>query len=322
MKSNLCLLILLSLAIASCTADTNALPQGECIVPEFLGDGFEVTESGWILTNIFGDGVNRELVFENAEGKSSLTIRKPGRQFNDLVIGPRATLTDEIVRPTLLDLTGDKVAEIIWPTKFENSYQIYIIGVLGGPIVEYLPETPITQFEVRENAKQYTLWISRPIDVFKNLRIPWKIQGKRLVPNPFQPQGSYAPQFVGENRHTPITMFWSRFFDDSLDLSDEEELKAMFSSKAFGGDAKLLYCYICWDDAARANEGDNVFKQSFTDPSQNESATESAMLAHKANLELLKGNIQKAFDLAKASMEANPEASNQLADEILTYVSK
>jgi hypothetical protein len=292
------------------------------IAPVFLGDGFELTESGWVLTNIFGDGVNRELIFDNVEGKSSLTIRKPGRQFNDLVIGPRASIANEIVKPTLLDLTGDKVAEIIWPTKFENSYQVYILGVLGGPIVDFLPETPITQFEIRENAKQYTLWISRPIDVFKNLKIPWKIQGNRLMPNPFQPQGSYAPQFIGENRLSPITMLWSRFFDGSLDLSHEKELKSQFSSKAFGNDAKLLYCYICWDDLARVNEGDTLFKQSFTSPDQNMSETESAILAHKANLELLKGNIKIALEFAKLSKDAKPGVSNPFADEILTYVSK
>lgn len=315
-------MILASFILVSCGASRANKPPDNYFAPAYLGDGFETTDSGWILTNIFGDGVMREVCFSETEGKSSLIIRKPGKQINDLLIGPRASMSDEIVKPTLLDLTGDKVAEIIWPTKYENFHQVYVLGVLGGPVVDFLRETPIAQFEIRENAKSYTLWISRPIDVYKGLKIPWEIEGRKLLPRPFQPQGSYAPQFVGENRRSPITMLWSRFFDGTLDLSDEKDLKSRFEDKAFGKDAKLLYCYICWDDSARTKEGDELFRLSFTDQSIGEVAAEADMFAHKANLELMKGNLDKAFELAKLGQSVNPENTNMLINDILAYVSK
>lgn len=300
-----CLLII-SLSLVSCGQGKSG-SQVIHFKPNTIGNYFQDYDEYWVLCNIYGDGVVRKVVFYEQDDKSFFAVRKPNKDENDLLLGPKALLAKDGLIPTLVDLTGDRVPEIVWPTSFHQANSLAVISILGGPIKYYI-EDVVLSCSIHGVVGNERIWLARPDDVTTgSVEMPYSYKNGRLLPDPFL--GGESMEFSATktgNDFEKLGALWAKFFLGRFKPKDEETRDDFIKSKnQFSESAKKLHAYIAWNTNRDQSEGDLIFLNALQEGLTNESKT-SLLFAHKAEFALWKGDFSLAREFISKSLEACP----------------
>ncbi len=318
-KRFLFFLLILSLSAVSC-GESRPKPETKYFRPNTIGDHFQGFDDHWVLCNIFGDGVVRKVVFYEQEDKSYFVARKPDKDENDLLLGPKGPLAKGGLTPTLVDLTGDKVPEIVWTTSFHQANSLAVISLLGGPVRHYI-EDVVLSCNLYGTSGNERIWVARPDDVTAgSVEVPYSFKYGKLLPDPFS--GGEPMEFAATKEATDFEVLgglWSKFFLRRLGPTDAELVKNRPWQAPFAESAKKLLAYIAWDMAQDQNQGDMLFLKALPEGLTNEAKT-SLLFAHKAELALWEGDFGLAGKLVSMSFEASPQEPPPLAIRVKSFL--
>ncbi|HPM45021.1 MAG TPA: hypothetical protein PLC49_06660 [Caldisericia bacterium] len=288
-KRVLCLLIAI-FSLASCSSySQRATPTGEYIKPELYGDECFDLGDGWVECNLIGDGVARQATFLDTGKESYFLIKNDPQGPTRRIVGPKGPLDTLIIRPGLFDMTGDKVPEIIWPVKNDQTTGLSVVSLTGGP-EKTLFEHPRINFATTGGTNSNpVLFLSLPDPTLGIMAIPWRVHGEKMLPDPFGSDRPFSIE-ITDQRKSAVGKAWRDCFDGikpRLETSLEGELLES---------AKTALAFYYWDIGKDAEAASLIIGDEENSPDL------SKLLFNKGFWALWRGNTGFAKTLFLSSM--------------------
>ena len=288
-KRILCLLIAIC-SLASCSSPLKKeTPPGEFVKPELYGDECFDLGNSWVECNLIGDGVSRQATFLDAGKESYFLIKNDPQGPIKRSIGPKDPLDTLIIRPGLFDMTGDKVPEILWPTKNGQIIGLSVVSLAGGP-EKTLFEHPRINFATT-GGTDYSpvLFLSLSDPTLGIMAIPWRMHGEKMLPDPFGSDRPFSIE-ITDQKKSAVGKAWRDYFDGikpRLETSLEGELLES---------AKTALAFYYWDRGQDVDAVNLVIGGKENDPGL------SKLLFNKGFWALWRGNIGLAKTLFLSSI--------------------
>ena len=273
--------------------------EGTIITPQSNSLESEVSKDGWLVCNIFGDGVFRKVAFINSRNSSYLVIRKVDSDENEFEVGPKSQLSTDIIEPTLADINNDRVPEVIWPTE----QGISILTINGGHVLYFLDETQVSSLNIEGDK----IWMARVVEPTCGLvEIPWCVALDKLLPEPFQ-FGVRIPKSESSNS---LAKLWERFFT-SYPPSVNEVTR--YAKRQDTDCIRALVCFVLFENNLDARSW-------LEEQGLSGNQLEQTILTFRAELALWHKKYDEAQQLAQEAKKLDPTSGNNLLEDIISHL--
>jgi|GEM_PF-6087058 len=293
------ILVLLSIFMMTCCGQIAQNIEGAIITPQSNSLESEVSKDGWLVCNIFGDGVFRKVAFMSSGNASYLVIRKVDSEENEFVVGPKSQISTDIIEPTLADLNNDRVPDVIWPTE----QRISILTINGGNVLYFLDETQVSSLNIEGDK----IWMARVVEPTCGLvEIPWCVALDKLLPEPFQ-FGVRIPKSESSNS---LAKLWERFFTSSPPSVYEV---TRYAKRQNTDCIRAFVCLVLLENNLDA-------KSWLEEQGLSGNQLEQTILTFRAELALWHNKLDEAQQLVQEAKKLDLSTGNNLLEDVISHL--